>query len=259
MEKAKYFVLEYMEEILSDWSLAEIKQMHRYLSIRPGNVLIVTRVKDMVASADEENVLNIKKLAEFLKTQNDGIIKLSLNSLKESFNAQSATFDIRIPYDLESKAEGDDVITLKQDKVCLLDLRGPKVLEPVEKKDFDAFVFGGILGDHPPKDRTFELRPLFTQSRNLEEVQMSTDTAILVTELIINGQMELRSIPFIDNPEIQNQEDPKSSVVMEGFRYVSDRLDLHSGQIAQTPTEQPLMSEFIKNTLLFVDFDFNLI
>ena len=257
MEKQRYFILEYMEEILSDWSLAEIKQMHKYLSLRPGNTLVITKVSDMTGSDDEENVENMKKLDEFIKANNDGRILLSAKGLEQCFNSQTAAFELLVSRDLY-KGENGSVIELAQDRVCLLDLRGKKVLEPAERKDYDAYVFGGILGDHPPKDRTFALRPLFTHSRNLEEVQMSTDTAILVTELIVNGQMDMKDIPFITNPEIQNQDDPKSSVVMEGFRYVSDRLDLHTGKLAQKATEQPIMSDFIKNTLLFIDFDFNL-
>jgi len=257
MEKQRYFILEYMEEILSDWSLAEIKQMHKYLSLRPGNTLVITKVSDMTGSDDEENVENMKKLDEFIKANNDGRILLSAKGLEQCFNSQTAAFELLVSRDLYKGGNGS-VIELAQDRVCLLDLRGKKVLEPAERKDYDAYVFGGILGDHPPKDRTFALRPLFTHSRNLEEVQMSTDTAILVTELIVNGQMDMKDIPFITNPEIQNQDDPKSSVVMEGFRYVSDRLDLHTGKLAQKATEQPIMSDFIKNTLLFIDFDFNL-
>lgn len=258
MEKQRYYILEYMEEILSDWSLAEIQQMHKYLSVRPGNVLIVTKVEDMLNSDDEENLENMKRLAEFIETNNDGVIQLCTKGLDQSFNNQTATFEILISYDLSKKTKGERVIELHQDRVCLLDLRGKKVLESAERKDFDAYVFGGILGDHPPKDRTFALRPLFTHSRNLEEIQMSTDTAILVTELIVNGQMELKDIPFIENPEIQNQDDPKSSVVLEGFRYVSNRLDINTGKITQQTSEQPIMNDFIKNTLLFIDFDFNL-
>lgn len=258
MEKQRYFILEYMEEILSDWSLAEIKQMHKYLSLRPGNTLIITKVQDMLNSEDEENIANMKKLAEFIKTNNDNRIVLCINGLEQCLNIKSAVFELLIGFDLQTKTKGDRVIEIAQDRVCLLDLRGKKVLEPSERLDYDAYVFGGILGDHPPKDRTFALRPLFTESRNLEEVQMSTDTAILVTELIVNGQINIKDIPFITNPEIQNVDDPKSSVVMEGFRYVSDRLDLNTGKLVQKTHEQPLMSDFIKNTLLFIDFDFNL-
>ena len=258
MEKQRYFILEYMEEILSDWSLAEVKQMHKYLSIRPGNTLIITKIEDMLNSDDEENVKNMKQLAEFVGEDKSNRILLCTSGLEQCLNVQSGVFEILVGYDLQKRTKGERVIEIAQDRVCLLDLRGKKVLEPAERPDFDAYVFGGILGDHPPKDRTFALRPLFTHARNLEDVQMSTDTAILVTELIVNGQLSIHDIPFITNPEIQNVDDPKSSVVMEGFRYVSDKLDLSTGKIAQKTHEQPLMSDFIKNTLLFIDFDFNL-
>jgi len=258
MEKPKYYILEYMEDILSDWSMAEIRQMHKYLSIRPNNVLIITKIEDMLKSNDEENIVNIKHLAELIKSSNDGIIKLCVKGLKECFNEQSSEFEIKVSYNLDTKEDGNQVIALHQEKVCLLDLRGKKILEPSERKEYDAFVFGGILGDHPPKDRTFALRPLFTQSRNLQEVQMSTDTALLVTELIINAQINFNDIPFIENPEIVNEADPNSSVVMEGFKYISDRLDIKTLKISDNQKEQPLMSDVIKNDLLFLDFDFNL-
>lgn len=38
-------------------------------------------------------------------------------------------------------------------RICLLDMRGDKNLAPEDAENFDCFMFGGILGDHPPKDR----------------------------------------------------------------------------------------------------------
>lgn len=49
-------------------------------------------------------------------------------------------------------------LVFNKDKICLLDMRGKSILKNDDKKTFDAFVFGGILGDHPPKDRTSQLR-----------------------------------------------------------------------------------------------------
>ena len=40
----------------------------------------------------------------------------------------------------------------------LLDLQGDGELSPEDAANFDAVVFGGILGDHPPRDRTGCLR-----------------------------------------------------------------------------------------------------
>ena len=37
---------------------------------------------------------------------------------------------------------------------CLLDPDAPITLTPQDAKSFDYFIFGGILGDYPPKKRT---------------------------------------------------------------------------------------------------------
>lgn len=63
-------------------------------------------------------------------------------------------------------------------KVCLLDPRAPRVLSPADGAPgvFEYFLFGGILGDDPPRDRTGELRKLGFETRHLGSVQMTTDT-----------------------------------------------------------------------------------
>jgi ribosome biogenesis SPOUT family RNA methylase Rps3 len=52
------------------------------------------------------------------------------------------------------KAEHKDVETLfveQKTKVCLLDPKAPKDLSPADGDHFDYFLFGGILGDDPPR------------------------------------------------------------------------------------------------------------
>jgi ribosome biogenesis SPOUT family RNA methylase Rps3 len=63
-------------------------------------------------------------------------------------------------------------------KVCLLDPRAERVLSPADGAPgaFEFFLFGGILGDDPPRDRTGELRKLGFETRHLGSVQMTTDT-----------------------------------------------------------------------------------
>ena len=39
-------------------------------------------------------------------------------------------------------------------RVCLLDPRATEVLAPEDADKFDVFLYGGILGDDPPRDRT---------------------------------------------------------------------------------------------------------
>ncbi|CEH13684.1 SAM-dependent RNA methyltransferase, predicted [Ceraceosorus bombacis] len=46
---------------------------------------------------------------------------------------------------------------------------------------FSHFLFGGILGDDPPRDRTSSLRKLGMPRRHLSGMQMTTDTALGVT------------------------------------------------------------------------------
>jgi len=41
----------------------------------------------------------------------------------------------------------------------MLDMRGKKELAPEEQWDY--IVFGGILGDHPPRDRPAPIRKYF--------------------------------------------------------------------------------------------------
>ena len=70
-------------------------------------------------------------------------------------------------------------------RVCLLDPKAPKPLGPEDGELFDWFLYGGILGDDPPRDRTAELRKLGFEGRHLGPVQMTTDTAVGVTKIIV--------------------------------------------------------------------------
>lgn len=60
---------------------------------------------------------------------------------------------------------------------------------------------------------------------------MSSDTAVLVTSLILNNKMTFDQIPLIHDPEFINPKDINHSVQLEGFVYVSDELDINSMQI----------------------------
>ena len=71
-------------------------------------------------------------------------------------------------------------------RICLLDPKAEKAICPEDAEEFDAFLFGGILGDDPPRDRTKELRKLGFPGRHLDKVQMTTDTAVYVTSLVVD-------------------------------------------------------------------------
>ena len=68
---------------------------------------------------------------------------------------------------------------------CFMDMRAPQILQPSEREQFRFVVFGGILGDHPPQDRAKEFRETFSHIRQLGNVQMTTDTAVLVSHEIL--------------------------------------------------------------------------
>ncbi|KAJ7672444.1 SAM-dependent RNA methyltransferase [Mycena polygramma] len=105
-------------------------------------------------------------------------------------------------------------------KVCLLD---PKAELPLSPEDgdgrFEWFLFGGILGDDPPRDRTAELRVLGFPTRHLGPVQMTTDTALGVTKLVVDDKIPLDDIPYVNFPTIIFN--LKESVEMP-FRYIAE-------------------------------------
>lgn len=77
------------------------------------------------------------------------------------------------------------------ERVCLLDPKAEKVIAPEDADKFDVFLYGGILGDDPPRDRTKELRKLGFEGRHLDTVQMTTDTALGVTKKVVEDQSGL--------------------------------------------------------------------
>ncbi|CAE7105468.1 unnamed protein product [Rhizoctonia solani] len=104
-------------------------------------------------------------------------------------------------------------------QVCLLDPKAEKELSPSDGESFSWFLFGGILGDDPPRDRTSELRRLGFPGRHLGSVQMTTDTALGVTKLVVVDKIPLQDITYVDHPTIRFN--AKESVEMP-FRYVAD-------------------------------------
>ncbi|KAI5857160.1 SAM-dependent RNA methyltransferase [Tricharina praecox] len=115
-----------------------------------------------------------------------------------------------------------DVETLSgvpKHRVCLLDPQAEKTLAPEDGDVFDWFVFGGILGDDPPRDRTAELRKYGYTGRNLQKLQMTTDTAVRVTRIVIEEKKKLDEIPYADYPTLQINKNESTEMP---FRYVKD-------------------------------------
>ncbi|KAL7816528.1 SAM-dependent RNA methyltransferase [Trichoderma aethiopicum] len=105
----------------------------------------------------------------------------------------------------------------QKSRVCLLDPAAAKDLAPEDGETFDAFLFGGILGDDPPRDRTSELRKKGFEGRRLGPVQMTTDTAVRVTRMVVQDKIPLEEVPYLDFPELQFNEHESTQMP---FRYV---------------------------------------
>lgn len=101
--------------------------------------------------------------------------------------------------------------------MCLLDPSAAQDLEPADGEKFDYFVFGGILGDDPPRDRTAELRKYGYTGRRLGPVQMTTDTAVRVTRIVVEEGVPVGEIPYEDFPELRLG---KHETTTMPFRYV---------------------------------------
>ncbi len=92
------------------------------------------------------------------------------------------------------------VCELKLDirKSCILDPESSKLLNPKEAKKFNYFIFGGILGDYPPRKRTKTELTCFIKeaiTRNIGKKQMSTDNAVYTVHEIAKGK-KLENLKF---------------------------------------------------------------
>ena len=91
----------------------------------------------------------------------------------------------------------ESVTKLNLKNICVLDPEAGKLLEPAEAKSFDYFIFGGILGDYPPRKRTKSELTKFiknAEARNIGEKQFSTDNAVLVVKEIAENHRNLNDL-----------------------------------------------------------------
>jgi ribosome biogenesis SPOUT family RNA methylase Rps3 len=243
----KYYVVDHQEGFLLEWCRWEYAQMCEYLESSPSQVVITNSVTFEEYPQDEFKELNDKCVQDLKKD-----IQSKYNN-KMSFIKQPIK-------DLFSNDR--DYITLNgkninHDRVCLLDMKAEKAISPEDAKEFDVFLFGGILGDIPSKDKTSILRKEGFKSRHLGELQMTTDTAILCTKLIVENGKSIAEIPYIDEPEFVKRKGKKieESTCMEGFRYISDEIDYKSGEITKKDKPKPIGNPEIYEKLLFVELN----
>lgn len=138
----------------------------------------------------------------------------------------------------------ESVLTMPLRNACLLEPQTNKILTPGD--NFEYFIFGGILGDHPEQGRTEkyltskikESKLINPQTRNLEKKQMSTDTAVLVAKMIAKDKIPFNKINFIDEPAIILKEGKVNEEIILPYRYVSEN---EKPKIAQK------LLEYLKN------------
>jgi ribosome biogenesis SPOUT family RNA methylase Rps3 len=93
-------------------------------------------------------------------------------------------------------------------KVCVLDPEANMLLKTSDSKIFDYFLFGGILGDYPPKKRTKkELTKFIPNSgeRHIGKEQMSTDNAVYTVKQILSGK-KFNELTFKDGISVKINE-----------------------------------------------------
>ena len=69
-------------------------------------------------------------------------------------------------------------------------------------------------------DRTSELRAKGYERRRLGNRQMTTDTAVITTIMVVQGQRRLEDIEYRDDPDLKIDE---HETVSMPFRYVLDK------------------------------------
>ncbi|BEJ17602.1 hypothetical protein CspHIS471_0610030 [Cutaneotrichosporon sp. HIS471] len=199
----------------------------------------------------EEDDMGTHALPEWVRLEYAHMLQLVGASSNVCFTSLSTSSIPPLKEYLMQKPEGSKAILstepilsfLGQDgipktRVCLLDPRAEAAICPEDGDKFDVFLYGGILGDDPPRDRTGELRALGFEGRHLGPVQMTTDTAVGVTKIVVEDGTPLDEIKFTDFPTITFN---KYESIEMPFRYVQDA----AGQ----PILPPGMREHLKADL----------
>jgi ribosome biogenesis SPOUT family RNA methylase Rps3 len=118
--------------------------------------------------------------------------------------------NIKTKHDADKLKEYGKIIPVSVSKLnlkhaCILDPESKQTLTPKLAKQFNYFIFGGILGDYPPRKRTrqeltskFKHIPAF----NIGKEQMSTDNAVYTVGQIIQGK-PLNKMKFQDELEVK--------------------------------------------------------
>ncbi|EPQ27730.1 uncharacterized protein PFL1_04867 [Pseudozyma flocculosa PF-1] len=198
-----------------------------------------------------------------LSPRNIDSLRTLLTSSSSSSSAGRANFELHTQGIL-SLIES---VNVPLEQVCLLDPKGPL---PVSSNDapretaaqdgtttakqegFRFFLFGGILGDDPPRDRTAILRQMGFPGRHLGPVQMTTDTAVGVTKRVVEDGMLMglddepqrqgaQKIKWVQYPELKFG---RGESVEMPFRYMVDPV-----RSEKSGTDEPLMPEGMRELI----------
>jgi ribosome biogenesis SPOUT family RNA methylase Rps3 len=133
-----------------------------------------------------------------------------------------------------AKLEKRSIVDMDIDwkRVCVLDPKATTELTAEDRNKFDYFVFGGILGDEQFNGRTGkELTERMSKDvalRHLGEKQFSTDNALFVTRMILDGK-KLSEIPMQWEAEVEIKDGesillPYQYPLVDGKPQMSDKL-----------------------------------
>jgi ribosome biogenesis SPOUT family RNA methylase Rps3 len=257
-KNSKIYLIDHQEGGLLDWSTSEYIQIMKYFNSSDSKI-VVTNASTFTDETDTDDILKEK-----IKICNENLFNQIIihNQDKDKFFQIKEGINEIVTVENEIKYLNLPMSKFEAKKVCLLDLRAEKELSPEDRQEFDVFIFGGILGDNPPRDRTSYLRKENFPTRHLGQIQMSTDTAMLTSKLIIEQGIKMQDIPFIDEPEFYKNGEIKSNkmeecVCMEGFRFISDEMDYNTGVITKHSSPKPLGHDKIYGDLIFEEFDFS--
>jgi len=103
------------------------------------------------------------------------------------------------------QVHSESVSELNLKTPCILDPAAKKTLATKDCKRISYLVFGGILGDYPPRKRTKELlasKLPKAEKRNLGKAQFPTDNAVYVAKQISKGK-KITDLKFKTNIEIK--------------------------------------------------------
>ena len=248
MTTSAVFVIEHLEPELPSWAELEYKHIIFQLFAKYGSRVRVAFTHVACGFLYFERMLNEMK-AECNGSGNQALFDLIENEYV-LLTKQSALEYVQNEYRKNSCVQPANAC-----HVVILDPFAEEDLKPnacvhehtqaSAGQNLTFFVFGGILGDHPMNGRTYnELTKNFLlfQEKNTNAVfslerfhlgalQMTTDTAVLVTARVFLDAVTLGCLKYVDEPKFRITSAEK--IRMNGFRYLEASESLYSDAFSE--------------------------